>query len=381
MWKPLPRPIKLQEDDGQYFRDPNAARYPSHPMQPAIEAVLMEDPNFPTTSIDIVACGSTLGNLLRFVRCVEGKFRFIVEVVGSTVFFVRRENSPTEVIPGVRGYGHTFPEAYTVWPEETKGSVSHQRILRYDFAGLDCLVRFQSDGYLPDLIPKESKESTNVESPKELDDGFSKSTKGLEQDKKLLLKHGGKRIPQAAVFDLKTRTIRKKDHDVLGAQLPRMWLAQIPNFILAFHNWGVFEEIHVKDVREDVITWEREQESTLRQLAGLLRMIVAFARGQPDGRMELYREEAGDKLELREVCEDVGRTLPVDLEDRWVLGISDRHDDRNSEPDGEKDELDEEDRSPLVFEEDDEIDWESGSEKDYTACSASDCGYCGHCRY
>jgi DNA-directed RNA polymerase subunit H (RpoH/RPB5) len=37
-------------------------------------------------------------------------FRMIVELVGQTVFLVRRENSPTERIPNVRGYGHTFPE-------------------------------------------------------------------------------------------------------------------------------------------------------------------------------------------------------------------------------------------------------------------------------
>lgn len=64
-------------------------------------------------------------------------FRFDVDLIGDTVFFVRRENSPTGVIKDVRGYGHTFPEKYyTSWEAETRGSISHQRIIQYEFGGL-----------------------------------------------------------------------------------------------------------------------------------------------------------------------------------------------------------------------------------------------------
>jgi hypothetical protein len=49
-------------------------------------------------------------------------------VIGDTVF-VRREKSPTQVIKDVRGYGHTFPENYTSWDAETRGSISPQRII------------------------------------------------------------------------------------------------------------------------------------------------------------------------------------------------------------------------------------------------------------
>ena len=89
MWNPPREATELDEDEGEYFRDPNAARYPSHPMQPAVEAIFRENPDLSTSCIDIVACSSTLGNLLRFVRSTGGGFRFIVEVIGSTVFFVR----------------------------------------------------------------------------------------------------------------------------------------------------------------------------------------------------------------------------------------------------------------------------------------------------
>lgn len=98
-------------------------------MLPAIEAILKQNPDFDTKGIDIVGCGSTLGNLLRFARNIDKKFRMIVECVGSTVFFIRRENSPTQTIPDVRGYGHTFPEAYTTWDAAVRGSETHQRVI------------------------------------------------------------------------------------------------------------------------------------------------------------------------------------------------------------------------------------------------------------
>lgn len=383
-WKPPSQSTQLLEDSGQYFRDPNAARYPSYPMQPAVEAVFMEHPNFPTASIDIVACGSTLGNLLRFIQRTGGKFRFIVEAVGSTVFFVRRENTPTELIPRVVGYGHAFPEAYTMWTEESKGSRSHQRIVRYNFAGLDCLVRFQSDGFFPDRIPKDDKGPDESKGNNNSNDDLSAIFSGLDvseinttvpaQDNKLDILAGGERIPSSAVFDLKTRTIGKKHIvDTLGQEIQRLWIAQIPNFVLAFHDCGWFDrnEIHIRDVREDVMAWEKDHQAALLEFAVLLQKIVALVRSSRDTRLEIYRESEEGPLELRQACEDVQPTLPEDLANRWILG-----------PQGNEHEH-EHHFSPEAEQEISLIEWsdsDEGSVKDLTACSA-DCGYCGHCGY
>ncbi|PNH30211.1 hypothetical protein VD0002_g4046 [Verticillium dahliae] len=112
-------------------------------MEPAIESILRTRPSFAavsSTPIDIVACGSTLGNLLRFTSGDEKPFRMLVNVVGSTVHLIRREKSPNETIDDVRGYGHTFPDAYTTSDREARGSASHQRILSYCFGGLRSVV-------------------------------------------------------------------------------------------------------------------------------------------------------------------------------------------------------------------------------------------------
>ncbi|KAI9766565.1 MAG: hypothetical protein M1839_004875 [Geoglossum umbratile] len=314
-WTPLRTPERLKEDSGEYFRDPNAARYPKHPIEPAVRAIFTRQGDFPTASIDALTCGSTMGNLLRFVRKVDKPFRFLAEVVANTVFFTRRENSPTELIPEVRGYGHTFPEAYTTWDADVKGSESHQRIIQYTFGGLKCLVRFEGDGYHRDLIPKDKQQKSHVsgksvETREDTDHGLSEaftfSTSSQNQqnsltvpDKGLTIKLGGERIPQSAIFDLKTRSIKKVDQDILSDELPRLWIAQIPNFVLAYHTNGVFTDIRTRNVRGEVEDWEAENENTLRQHCVLIRKIITILKSRNDRKLEVRRVET-EILELRE---------------------------------------------------------------------------------
>jgi hypothetical protein len=107
LWDPPSEATKLPQDSGEYFRDQNAARHPKHPMEPAVKAVLAQNPHFDTEAVDVFGCTSTLGNLLRFLKNDDKTFRFAVENVGRTVFFVRRENAPDELIAGPRGFGPT----------------------------------------------------------------------------------------------------------------------------------------------------------------------------------------------------------------------------------------------------------------------------------
>lgn len=313
----------------------------------------------------------------------------LVEAVGDTVFFVRRENSPTELIPNVYGFGHTFPEAYTTWEADVKGSESNQRIIRYTLAGLDCLVRFEADGYHRNLVPTKAKEAFgSAEDNTNLDDLVSSlgdsaiSSYSSARDRPLTITQGGQPIPQSAIFDLKTRSIRKKDQDTLADELPRLWVAQIPNFILAYHSWGLFEEIQTRDVRAEIERWEYENKDVLRQFAALLRKLVNFARGTSSGKFEIRRQEV-DVLELREQCDGVGSTLPPAIEDSWVLGTAQKQQSPTlggqqtshggSIPGSNGEDLNNLDQEAIT------LAWEDGSE-DFTACSAA-CGYCGHCAH
>ncbi|KAF2139492.1 uncharacterized protein K452DRAFT_289505 [Aplosporella prunicola CBS 121167] len=387
VWKPLDKPKTLAEDNGTYFRDLNSARFPQYPIEPAIRALLTTNPTFLSADIDVFGCSSTIGNLLRFVRGIDKPFRFLVEVVGDTVFFIRRENSPTETIPDVRGFGHTFPENYTEWKVDVSGSETHQRLIRYNFGGLQFVVRFEADGYFDNLASPEGTTSTPATPGQKESDGFSLSD-ALHQSSMshrpsssnalLSLEQGGTEIPQEAIFDLKTRSIRRKDVDVVSDEIGRLWVSQIPNMILAYHERGFFkkEEIHIHDVRHKVTEWEDQNQKVLGQLAILIRKITHIAKSNGDGKLEIRRKEA-DILEIRKQKEGAASAMSPETKEIWEGEGSDVGGnlvDLHEKDDGYDEDYVFESRYSYTH-------YSDESEPDYTACSADDCGYCGHCSY
>lgn len=377
--------VKLKEDSGDFYRDPNAARYPDLPMDPAVKAILAIEPDFPTSQIDILACSSTLGNLLRFVRGENKAFRMLVQVVGDTMFLIRRENSPTQLIPDVRGYGHTFPESYTTWGSNVKNSASHQRIIRYDLGGLDCLVRYEVDGYLRHLAKEEGTEPGTEDLKPSADDlndllGSALPSResiavGPSKGKDLAILHRGEATPQAAIFDLKTRSVYKVTEDTLSCELPRLWLGQIPNFILARHKSGLFNNIEVSEVRRQVDDWELREQDLIHKFATLLRKIIASAKESSDGKLELLRQPDSSVLELRQQAAGVSIALSDRLFAGWSKG---KLSNIGAENDDSGLHITSGTELPYEYEQaaDDDV-----SDEDFTACSAEECGYCGHCKY
>ncbi|KAL0932638.1 geranylgeranyl pyrophosphate synthetase [Colletotrichum truncatum] len=375
-WTPPAETTALREDNGVYYRDKNASRYPTHPMEPAIQAVLSMHPDSLTRKVNLVACGSTLGNLLRFVQGKERPFRMLVEVVGSTVHLIRRENSPTETIDDVRGYGHTFPETYTSWDVDVRGSASHQRVLRYDFGGLSCLVRYEGDGYLKNKLMSSSgyaerEVGTGEGTVEELIaslGGNKVSQTSPGSSSQLQMQSGGFKVPQSAMFDLKTRSSRRKGHDFLGEELPRMWVAQIPNFVLAYHDRGTFNDIQIMDVSTKIKEWEKEKNEELSRLAALLHHIVNLVRIH-GGKLEISRQSP-EKLEFREQTPGLSGVCSVDVMAKWGAWLGSTV--ASSEDEGEYDS--DVGGSGLA--------WSDGEDEsdDFTACS-QECSYCGRCEY
>ncbi|KAL9034174.1 MAG: hypothetical protein Q9214_007165, partial [Letrouitia sp. 1 TL-2023] len=195
------------------------------------------------------------------------------------------------------------------------------------FAGLSCLVRFEADGYHR-YIAKEEPQVVQAATSSEADDLASQfadlsskapSTQSHStMDTSLTMIHGGKQIPRAAIFDLKTRSFLKKDQDTLGEELPRLWVSQIPNFVLAYHKSGIFDEIQVRNVTQEVESWERENQAIIRNFAFLLRKILSLVTSIEGKKLELHRRELS-VLEIREQTKDVGQSLSPDIEIRWII--------------------------------------------------------------
>ncbi|KAJ4262968.1 hypothetical protein NW762_006581 [Fusarium torreyae] len=368
-WTPMKGPHKLSGDSGEYYRDVNAASYPKHPLEPTIVSVMKMNPD--PIPVNIVACGSTIGNLLRFARGVDldRSFRILVEQVGDAVHFIRRENTPKELIPDVRGFGHTFPEAYTTWDSAVRRSTTHQRILAYQFGGLDLMVRFEGDGFIETSSPRKVKTK-----PKRGDTLTQMQSLGITQSLSngtgnLKVLDGGEPVPQSSVFDLKTRSVMAREKDHLGEQLPRLWIAQVTQFLLAYHERGLFKEenIDIKNIKADIDEWQDLNQPSLKRLVSLLRLVIDRVRVSKNGKLELVWSNNGS-LEIRQQLPGASDVLSGPVRKQWEAWL-------DSET---KEQVDPGDSGR----------WEefmaalsdSDGASDYAACD-QECGYCGKCVY
>jgi hypothetical protein len=271
-------------------------------------------PHYSLQAVDIVGCGSTIGNLLRFAGSVESKtFRFDVDVIGDTVLFVRKESSPTELITDLRGYGHTFPEAYTTWDSKVRSSCSHQRIIEYEFGGLKFLVRTETDGYVKEANTKAPSSVANSTSQLSLDDALGEmavSRTGVSQGQQLQLKTQGMRVRQDRIFDIKTRAAYKPFD--MNEILPRLWVNQTSKFLIAYHQFGLFDEPKVKDVRQEVIRWENDNSALLARFHALVKRIVDVVRDSDQQQCEVSWDGQGPLCVTKQIGEG-RRALPSDL--------------------------------------------------------------------
>ncbi|KAK5170887.1 uncharacterized protein LTR77_004031 [Saxophila tyrrhenica] len=306
-WLKKKQPTIVTPDSSTYFRDINATHYPTHLIEPA----------------------------------------FVVETVGDTLFLVRREKSLDEQIMDMYGYGHSFPEAYTELEECVKEADLHQRLIKYDFAGFQCIVRYEGDGYLPE----------NIEAGLQTQDiGLLPHLEGLK------LLRGGKSVPQEAMSDLKTSSAKKQ-----------LALEDVPNFILANHTSGVFHDVQLQGVRQSLLEWEEAHQGDIKVLSAALTKNVQFAHSRPGERFEVCSGAAG-VLEIRQVGGQFPNALPEDPVRLWA-GSKDEQDGSDVGSNGDSDVgvgSDTEGGVDFLSDEDEE--------QDFTACSEG-CGYCGRCRY
>jgi hypothetical protein len=292
-------------------------------------------------------------------------FRMFVERIGNTVHLIRRQNSPLETLPHkIYGYGHAFPAAYTAWTAGVGECKSHQRIIRYDLGGLQVMMRFEGDGYANDelagtdpvttrtarfksdigsriggtdedmigeliakmdssalLVPVGGKRNNGSRSNKP--NGGDHAAKEKEDQaatsaQKLGLRSGGVVVPQDKVFEIRTRTIRKKDIDIVGEELPRLWLRQLGLFVLAFHHQGTFrpDNVNLLHVGGRVKEWEKANQAVIKRFLALLKEIMALVSDEdkfPDGRMEIVANTEEGRLDVRRQTDDAERPLSVRL--------------------------------------------------------------------
>jgi hypothetical protein len=142
---------------------------------------------------------------------------------------------------------------------------------------------------------------------------LSVSEKVIGKPDKLVVRIAGHAIPQGAIFDLKTRSAHR-DVDI-GEFLPRLWVNQIPNFVIARHDSGKFQDIQKKDIRAAVRDWEQKNAGTLGRLHTVLSQLIKMTEQADCSRIQVTREMSGP-LRISKATQ-VWSALPTKLKMKW----------------------------------------------------------------
>ncbi|RMZ70000.1 Geranylgeranyl pyrophosphate synthetase [Pyrenophora seminiperda CCB06] len=116
------KPKLLSEDNGKHCTDQNVYKSPSHPFEPAFQAIAVMNPDYRFDDIDSVLQGPA-----------SQAFVMSFHVVGNTLIVGRRMKSPTtQVDPDL---------------EDAEG---HHRVFSYGFGVLKVAVQLEVDSYICD---------------------------------------------------------------------------------------------------------------------------------------------------------------------------------------------------------------------------------------
>ena len=337
--------------------------------------------------VDVIICRNTMVKLFDFVTTNSKTFEIDVEIIGDKALFIRKEKKLTEFISDFRGFGRTFPEEYTRWDSAAKGSSSHHRIVEFDLTGLKYLLRCESNGYLQEVagnaetVPSHQKGgmsnpadfTTSLDTSDLLSIGEKRPIKGNG----LTVRNGGSEIDQGAIIEIKTRAA----HKVLDMEtvLPRLWMSQTSNLIVAYHKASRFDNVQILNVRKDIQQWEERNSVNIRKLNVIIRRIITTVKSTSSMKCRVKTALSGG-MEIWELDGSNQGALPDDLSKKLSKEDLEKEDHCFTEPGNLASDDDEiyycDGECEDYYKEDDDE-----SDKDYTACNADDCGYCGHCHY
>lgn len=188
------------------------------------------------------------------------------------------------------------------------------------------LLRSESDGYLPDKAGgaiKHDQSSSQTEdddlATRNILDSSNLLTIGERSPtaaRSLITRNVGHEIRQEATIEIKTRAAHRiLDMDVV---LPRLWMSQTHNVVIAYHKGNRFNDVRVKDVQNEIKTWETEHRRDLLSLHVLIQTIISTVRSSSSKKCRIKRMEAGN-LQMWELGANYPNALPEDLCNRVVM--------------------------------------------------------------
>jgi len=102
----------------------------------------------------------------------------------------------------------------------------------------------------------------------------------------------------------------------MGEIIPRLWLNRTPNFLLAYHNFGLFTKPKVINVKNDVKDWERDNAAILERYHAVVKRIIDTVRDADTPQVEVSWDGLGP-LQITKQLGQVRAALPVELQSHW----------------------------------------------------------------
>lgn len=297
------------------YIDQNAARSPRYPLEPLFRALQAENPGFELGDIDLVTDRNNIRKLLRFVQGSSSEnFEIQVEIAGSkTAVFTRVEIKTKDIIRDFRGFGHNFEKAYT---KGIPGSTGHHRIVHYLFGDMKCLIRHETDGYIDSKVNPDSvsKAATVVDDVSDLLGAvsISETSKPISKQLVTVVKTKTRPVDLASTLEIKTRAASRILD--MADVTPQLWISQTPILVIGYHQYRMFNNVQMRNVKQEIHDWETANQTALRKLALLIKKISQVV-GRSSDRNATVKYNGGTKLIVTSGKQE--RALPEDLYSLW----------------------------------------------------------------
>lgn len=195
------------------------------------------------------------------------------------------------------GYGHALEELLTARGEEMRDSIHHERIVKYDLGGLECLVKFEADAYLDidddasgngGSREQDSQQETILSPPDHDPTAPEPSEPVLRPPYKLVHTISrGHDIKPSLIAEIKSCFKSPGNNKKLDMKkiFPQLWFSQTKHLCIGYHDEGlVTAQPDMRNMADELEKWEVGNQKHLRNMVRVIKEIREVARKLPAGR-------------------------------------------------------------------------------------------------
>ncbi|GKZ18522.1 hypothetical protein AbraIFM66951_003403 [Aspergillus brasiliensis] len=297
IWKPPTTPRLIPADSGKYILDPNSFIFPKSPLEPLLRAILTTHPNYTLTTTDLITDRRNLRLLLGFVSANKKPFRINLEVIESTICLSTWTSSKnhTNFVGKFEGYGHEFEKISTWNPRYVRGSIIHNRVVKYTLGGIQILLRYEVDACLPGKPVRNQPPTTT---------STTTTNNNQQSPTGISIIKSGTLVPPHRIIEIKTGPVTKRLDN--SKTLSQMWFSHTPILCTGqYQPDGTFLPAKTQNMEKEgrLAGWERDNADKIRKLVRVLRMVFEVVKAVPhkcalvhtgDGVLRVYQDGNGN---------------------------------------------------------------------------------------